>query len=98
MPRRVEADVEKAGAAVVARMMLLVAGFLASAGAPRWTLPSNNQTCQPEKPESSHLKSWPPRLNPGVARALPRWTGPSTNASSQPEKGEKVVSGLNPGG
>jgi hypothetical protein len=38
----------------------------------RWTGPSTNATCQPEKPESQQGNFWPRRLNPGVELALPR--------------------------
>ena len=41
-------------------------------GTPAWTGLSTNATCQPEKPENSHLKTWGSGLNPGVVSAAPR--------------------------
>ena len=41
-------------------------------GTPRWTRPSTKATCQPEKPESSQVKTWGSASTLGVELGHPR--------------------------
>ena len=58
----------------------------------RWTRPSTNATCQPEKPEIQHQELWPPVLD-GAVNKRNLSSGETGEFAS-----ENLESGLNPGG